>query len=364
MSITTLFGQDGIITKAQEAGRKTAEAAQNEQEFLNYAQDYLNNYLSGAPKTELEQKMADAGITGDPESLKDVVDGVPIPKGFTVSTVTGEKTKAEGLVIKDDNLNEFVWVPVKDLTADGTIDGTNYNQKFGRRTFGRSDTLGGTATNSGKFSENIDPLVITSVEQYGGFYIARYEASYNNGKVASKPSTTVSVYEWINTNGRLWNCIEQASSAVIICSNMYTSDAKVKAHLPYGAEWDSTLQWFKQTAPGFNNENTLIGSNSTSWGNYSNASFTYGPSSTLKPSGTATLINTGATDYTKVNNIYDMAGNLFEWTQEEHPFGSTLRAERGGSYFAGGAVLPAAYRHDNDTHFEGYIGFRPALYIK
>ena len=47
ISITTLFGQDGIITKAQEAARKTKEASENEQEMLNYATGYIANILSG-----------------------------------------------------------------------------------------------------------------------------------------------------------------------------------------------------------------------------------------------------------------------------------------------------------------------------
>ena len=46
VSITTLFGETGIITKAQEAGRKTEEAARNEQEILNYAKEYINEILN------------------------------------------------------------------------------------------------------------------------------------------------------------------------------------------------------------------------------------------------------------------------------------------------------------------------------
>ena len=341
VSITTLFGQDGIITRAQDAARKTAEAAQNEQEFLNYATDYLNNYLSGTTGGEktLAEKMVDAGITGDPESLKDVVDGVPIPKGFIVSTVEEEKTKAGGLVIIDDvTSSEFVWVPVDDLAEDGYRDETNNAVKFGRRTFGRSDSLGGTTQVVSEWTENIegnDPQLIQSVREYRGFYIARYEASYENGNVVSKKSTTI---------GSLINNVSK-SEAETECVNMYASDAKVVGHLPYGAEWDSTLQWFKQTAPGFNNEDTLIGSDSKSWGNYSGV-----------------LMNTGAitvpANRHMVNNIYDMAGNLWEYTQEAYDTGIPP-VVRGG-------WMMAAYRQAYAESLSGAdeIGFRVALYIK
>jgi len=325
-----LFGQEGIITKARDTGEKTA----------------------------------DAGIRGDLGSLYDVVDGVPIPKGFQPSGIPGENTKAEGLVIIDEvNGNEFVWVPVKDLEQDGTMDGTNYNQQFGRRVFGRTISLGGTAQIANRFTENIeenDSDLIQSVEKYGGFYIARYEASYEDGKVVSKPSTTATEDSWTPTNGRLWNYISQLD-AITICNAMYGDEAEVKAHLPYGAEWDSILQWFKQTE--FSNSNTPIGEDSTTWGNYYNASFTYGEGLT-KALNTETLINTGSTEYTKVNNIYDMAGNLMEWTQEKRGT-ETSRASRGGDCASKGSSAPAGYRYYRSEPDGIYrIGFRPSLYIK
>ena len=320
VSITTLFGQDGIITKAQEAGRRTKEASENEQAFLNYAEDYLNNYLNGTPKT-IAEKMADAGITGNAESLEDVIDGVPIPKGFEPSDVTGEKTKAEGLVIKDKVTgSEFVWVPVRDLTPDGYIDDTQTAEKFGRRLFGRSDSLGGKDAVTNKYTEKLPEPLTDSVRDYGGFYIARYEASYEDGKAVSKPSTTArtDMGWWTPVNGKLWNLAEY-TTAKEECENMYTSEAKVVSHLPYGAEWDTTLQWFKETAfSGEVNPDALIGSDSRSWGNYWSEY-------------SDTLANTGAGGYRRVNNIYDIAGNLWEWTQEK--YGTVpLVVRRGGDY--------------------------------
>jgi len=362
VSITTLFGQDGIITKGQEAARKTEDAAKNEQEFLNYAEDYMESVSKA-----IGDKMTAAGIQGNPESLRDVVDGVPIPKGFKVSSVATERTKEEGLVIIDDKGNEFVWVPVKDLAENGTIDGSGTdNQRFGRRLFGRTELLGGTSPVAGKYTEVL-PLALTkSVEDYGGFYIARYEASYNNGKVASKPSTTVTANygSWTPTNGILWNLITN-SDATTRCEEMYGSEAKVVAHLPFGAEWDTTLQWFKETVTEFGNENTLIGANSTSWGNYVNVTINT-VSSGQKWVDDPRLFNTGVetipANRHMINNIYDIAGNLEEWTQEG--YGVSAYVARGGNFDKFGTGLPAACRNGTAEWEAGYTGFRPALYIK
>ena len=50
-------------------------------------------------------------------------------------------------------------------------------------------------------------------------------------------------------------------------------------------------------------------------------------------------IATGSSDYTKVNNIYDMAGNMWEWTTEERGYKDvansstgTFAVLRGGSF--------------------------------
>jgi len=44
VSITTLFGQEGIITKAQKAGEDTKAAANNEAQFLFNAEEIMDNY--------------------------------------------------------------------------------------------------------------------------------------------------------------------------------------------------------------------------------------------------------------------------------------------------------------------------------
>ena len=366
VAFNTVLGDEGILGKASEAAETSKRAEKNELDGLNNLEKEIDKWMS---KT-LEEKIADAGLPADTiGSLSDVVDGVPIPKSFYY--VGG--TRRTGIVISDKeedykkgdshavaaNLvgNQFVWVPTKDLIENGTIDGINYNQKFGRRLFGMSYSLGGTTKVSNKYTENIPSDLSSSVLKYGGFYIARYQASYENFKLVSKKSK-IAVETWSEPNGKLYNNVTQAT-AIAECSYMYNSGAKVVAHIPYGAEWDSTLQWLKQTV--FNNTDMAIGEDSKGWGNYKDAIFTYGANLT-KVAGTSTIINTGDTEYSKKNNIYDIAGNLQEWTQEEILDTITFTTIRSGAYNGNSAAATRIKWPATSTN--SGIGFRPALYIK
>ena len=149
------------------------------------------------------------------------------------------------------------------------------------------------------------------VEKSGGFYIGRYEASYYDGKVASKKSTrTDKEYEEdAPENGMLWNYVSQ-EDALRETKNMYTGISTLLT----GAAWDRTLGWLEET--GVVTSFEIVG-DSSSWGNYSDDEF----------SNTTSLINTGEYGETKRNNIYDLAGNLEEWTTEA--YNTTYRVRRG-----------------------------------
>ena len=139
-----------------------------------------------------------------------------------------------------------------------------------------------------------------SVNENGGFYIGRYEASYYDEKVASKKSENTNRANSSDTleNGMLWNYVSQ-EDALRETKNMYTG----MSTLLTGAAWDRTLGWLKETGVVTSFEIVV---DSSTWGNYSDDKFP----------NTTGLINTGKYDETKRNNIYDLAGNLWEWTTE------------------------------------------------
>ena len=82
-------------------------------------------------------------------------------------------------------------------------------------------------------------------------------------------------------------------------------DKNFESSLLTGAAWDRTLGWLYETAAVTSEE---IVANSSSWGNYRDDTF----------SGTTSLINTGSMPETEKNHIYDLAGNLWEWTTEAY----------------------------------------------
>ena len=172
--------------------------------------------------------------------------------------------------------------------------------------------------------------MVDSVNINKGFYISRYEAS-------QKDSTTAQSKRGQNP----WVNVSQTTS-ITASSNM---KASINSHLVYGIEWDSILNWLLDSGATIGAETSGtktitendVQSDSRSWGNYLNSLGGAAANAGYSP-------ETGGTnEYWKVNNIYDLAGNVREWTQEKNSTG-TLRAHRGGSFFYGGDENPAAYR--------------------
>ena len=131
----------------------------------------------------------------------------------------------------------------------------------------------------------------------------------------------------------------------------------------WGNQWDRTLMWLIETG---SKTKEQIADDSTSWGNYNNATFEYVNSSgstVTKNENSATKIPTGNTEYTKANNIYDLAGNVYDWTMEA--YSTSYRVYRGGDYYHNGGYNPADVRNDSiPTTSNNDSGCRSALYIK
>ena len=266
-----------------------------------------------------------------PKGFKAIEDGTVWPTGWN-----------NGLVIQDTSGNQFVWVPV-----DGTnvkyekwcITGTSYDQP---NIADDNEPLGFNATN------------ITTT--YKGFYIARYESmfDYNGGsiRVASRKSKNKTDEGWTKNNsnsGILWNFISYTDSKTY-AENMAASygydQTKIGTNLITGTQWDTTMKWIQNA--------TISVTNSRAWGNYNN--------STSPVAGFGSLQISGYSNYWKAKNIYDLAGNTWEWTNEKY---STSYVIRGGSYNYDGIVNPAADRgYYGASNENGNLTFRTALYIK
>ena len=179
-------------------------------------------------------------------------------------------------------------------------------------------------TDNADTSESTVTLYKNSVNKYGGFYIARYEAGSANPRTSSSGTGDAVLSQ---ANKYPYNYINQTDS-ITKAATMNNEKANVIAGLINGAAWDRTLNWILETNSNMNLAD--INKDSTSWGNYYNSKFNFtgkystdngknftdATASTEKPENSTYLLGTGVTDYTNKNNIYDFAGNCWEWTTE------------------------------------------------
>ena len=255
----------------------------------------------------------------------------PIPEGY--KHVCGDWNN--GFVIeRSSDGSQFVWIPVESLDSNGTLDGEHFSEKFGRRNY-RNDQFSDDEFNEVLNGELLEQL--ESVKKYGGFYISRYNISKSS---AGKPQSVKGVMPWVNIN---------FDDAKKIASTIEDNEA-VKSHLTFGAEYDSVLEWFIKTKV-----KTLaeIALDSTEWGNYRNTE-----------NSPKKVVETGSREEWCTNNIYDIAGNVDEWTQEQNK--NSYRVTRGSCYDFYGDRFSAAFRAGYGNPYDEYkdTGFRATLYIK
>ena len=190
-----------------------------------------------------------------------------------------------------------------------------------------------------------------SVKTYGGFYIARYEAGDGDANGTPRSSSSSNSNTVVSKKGAIvYNYISQTDS-ITRAESMYAGKSKLIS----GAGWDRTLNWLIETKAKTENE---VFVNSSSWGNYDDST---GNAKTNSGEGNMNY-TTGRNEAWKANNIYDLAGNVWDWTTEAGS--SDVRVFRGGNCNVNGSRYPASFRGNvNPDSSHGYVGFRPALYL-
>ena len=307
-----------------------------------------------------------------------VVVKAPIPDGYyyvggtdesgvVISDNIADKDRYSGEenVGKDLEGNQWVWVPVENpsslyttvtdgiaLSGDTGVKTTKYTNsaiisektrgKHGdtselrepdiltHSTYGDKEDRAKTAgfsslTNMAETMVSEYEEMIRSLEKYKGFYIGRYELTANGEK-------TGATLEWVDWYTFYKNCTTLAVGS------------KVKTRMIWGLQWDATCKWLATSKFDITNSST--------WGNHSNNT----------ANGAGRKQNTGFSESWKANNIYDFAGNCFEFTQEANL--TTSRPSGGGYYDDNGSISPASLRLNTlPTNTRSVYGSRPTLYL-
>ena len=392
-----MLDKNGIIQKSKDARREYGQAKANEQEDLSNLSDMIDEATGkgtlakvpvGTKASKNGTVNGEAGNSNNPTIPKNYI---PIDTATSTwgdgSTAPSQDSVNHGLVIRDEQNNEWVWIPVdketlatmyEESSDEKTLCGTTGETAVKTKLYSKSITIGtdsnktttsrttpGTTENPyyrepdlviGDDGTSYDAkeeyyktilgetgtkeqlaelfvdeykAMIESVSKYGGFYIGRYELSEEG---VQKDKETLTKTNWYNLYKK--------------CKELNASD-KVETRMIWGCQWDVTMNWIISSGAKTSNE---VNKDSSSWGNYYNTSVKANDGTTeIKANGTLAKLNTGKTTFTMANNIYDLAGNCYEWTQEVS--NTIFRASRGGDCGYSGSRSPASHRSNLNPHY-------------
>ena len=418
VSINLVLGNNGIIAKAKDAETKSAEASQNDLKGMNGLVSEMEGALAGNGSTGSGSGNGGAGGSGADTKVPAAATAETAPY-FPDNTFTKkEGTIDTGLVIQDESGNEYVWVVVPRTTAVYKTTGLGkttftdadytsiendlkeYTKTYRGSTSFITDTWYADDKNEGWLSETeyktLKNSMLKSVYENGGFYVGRYEAGIGtnrtsieaqvNGKYpvpTTAPVTKADAYPYTYVT---------RTQAQNLASNV-KSGTKTSS-LMFGVQWDLVLAFMHNKG---NIEDSTLTSNSTTIGNYYNSTFdlnrgkyaqcgqlgntwknfdsaldsivvsneTTGKMKKTEQNSykNGILLTTGGTEQSKVMNIYDIAGNVYEWTLEKTPNTYEPCVTRGGLFNDTGSYRPAAEHGGSSSGHSFYsIGFRVSIF--
>ena len=398
VTISVLNGENGIVKQAQKAKEESKIKELKEKVRIDIAgkrveningelrvsvlKEILDKYFDNVPvETQLtsetklkakeeygkyEMKISDIDvgeITYETSYtiFKDVNgEQVPIPEGYIVSENSDENIVNKGLVISDSRGNEYVWIS---CTVDSSSNKLQYKRtEWGVEKDGTDNsraikdeltlkdidvTYSKTDTDNG-INEEISKEIVAqinaekeSIKKYGGYYIGRYEVGKDNKTAVIKAEQEPYVnIKWSKAYELAKGIGGGEGATTYLCSSY---------------SWDTAINFIQNTT-GKNYATSIIGFN----GNWKSQEVKDSSGKVIKPVNTAQRLNTGLT--TALCNIYDMGGNVGEFTTELNPGMSETVVLRGGRDYGDN---PAGYRWDNGSGFAGsFYGFRATLFLK
>ena len=398
VTISVLNGENGIVKQAQKAKEESKIKELKEKVRIDIAgkrveningelrvsvlKEILDKYFDNVPvetqitsetklkakeeygKYEMKISDIDVGeITYETSYtiFKDVNgEQVPIPEGYIVSENSDENIVNKGLVISDSRGNEYVWIS---CTVDSSSNKLQYKRtEWGVEKDGTDNsraikdeltlkdidvTYSKTDTDNG-INEEISKEIVAqinaekeSIKKYGGYYIGRYEVGKDNKTAVIKAEQEPYVnIKWSKAYELAKGIGGGEGATTYLCSSY---------------SWDTAINFIQNTT-GKNYATSIIGFN----GNWKSQEVKDSSGKVIKPVNTAQRLNTGLT--TALCNIYDMGGNVGEFTTELNPGTSETVVLRGGNI---NYSAPAGLRWDNSSGIaSSFYGFRATLFLK
>ena len=368
ITIMLIFNENGIIAKAREASESSERMVEEDEAALDSMDKQIGNALGEdtTGKSEVEDAVGkDEGFAETTIIKDDLENEIVIPGGFKIPDDSGTLVE-DGIVIEEITTgNQYVWIPVGSYK---TTSGAKTNE-LTRRTFSgasatpieKGEVIEGTGENAYKFyGEENEASCLNQYnilneddENYkyslnyfesqaiknGGFYIGRFEV----GKDGSNLVIQQNKLTYYNVTRD--KALEDAKTFSAGNSNTVTS-------LISSYAWDTALNFICQNSEaGYE----LAITDSQEYGNIDTGNTT------------ASRLYTGTYKYNsevsdKYSNIYDMLGNLYEWTTEYCQNGAPC-TYRGAGFNGGGTGTAERFE---DFTYKSYptLGFRVQLTVE
>ena len=419
VTIATLTGDNGILTKAQDAKTQTEQAKEDENLKIAIAGSYgtdgklnlkdlkdnlenqeilytdsdkfpLGVTVNGEKKkidengnvTVKLESVADSKTNGtvfnDVTTLEDTYGNqVKIPKGFKIANDSATDVTG-GIVIEDATYtktigSQFVWIPVG--TGKNAIKKANNKTveiKLSRYTFKNDGTPIDqedniidsyyqelATSNYGNATAKDIEKFKTSANSNHGYYIGRYEAGvvdYNSSVSTSNSNNETNWTGYTGDNIKLVCKKEQQ-----VWKYVTQNKASELSRDMYGSEAKVTSDLINSYA--WDTAIVFIQQCGTE-SNSSTYSRTVGQlsTSTSAPQTTGTNILKETSKVDKQCNIFDMAGNCWERTTETSSYSNAPCVNRGGGYNSSGSYTSSRILN-NTSNARSDISFRPLLYL-